>query len=145
MILQKKYTEKKIKSLKKKGIVVLHTDYRIDLAKSYSIYNVKIDERIIVDPQTRMPWFVYFCYSDLTKEKRIKVFEAIEEMYKKSKGRIFSHSSKSDPTIRVNALVEVPNTFNKKIMEGVPQISDEEIMEDVVKSFKDLEALIQND
>lgn len=130
MILQKRYTKSYIEFLERRGKVVLRTDYRIDLADFYCRSGVKIDERIIVDPKTMIPWFAYFCYSDLPKEKRIRVFEAIEEIYRKTNGLIFRSSSDSGPTIRVNALLKYP---------------DEEIIEEAKRYFLELENIIQND
>lgn len=118
--------------LESKGYVVLRTSYRIDIANFYSRNGVKIDERIIVDPNTMVPWFAYFCYSNLPQEKRPRVLKAIEEAYEKTNGVVFRHSSVSAPVIRVNVLVK----------QGKP---DEETIGKAIEHLEKLEKIISND
>lgn len=131
MLLQKRYRESNLDFLESKGMVVLRTSYRIDLANFYQMNKVKIDERIMVDPKTMVPWFAYFCYSNLPQEKRSRVLEAIEEAYEKTDGIVFGNSSDS-ATIKVNVLAK----------HGKP---DEKLIGEAIEHLKKLEKIIQND
>ena len=132
MILKPKYTESYLEFLESKGYVVLHTNYRIDLANFYSRSGTKIDERISVDPKTMVPWSAYFCYSNLSQEKRPRVLKAIDDAFEKTNGVVFRNSSDSESTIKVNFLAK----------KGKP---NEKIVTKAIEHLMRLEKIIQDD
>ena len=141
MLLQKDYTGREIRLLRECEKVVVENDYRKDLSHSYKKGEVLIDEIDIIDPETLIPWFASFSYSNLTKEKRVKLLEAVAEMNKRTNGTIFRSSSDSAQTIRVNALLGHTEIINKKITKTL----NKKFMEEVTGYFQELEDIIKND
>ncbi len=123
MLLKIRYDESDMEILDKNGKVVYRTGYRIDLADSYEVCGVRIDERLSVDPRTMSPWFVCFCYSDLPQEKRAQFIEAVDNVYKKRNGFVFKNSSDSG-TIRVNILARKGKTNVRSIGTAIKDLKE---------------------
>lgn len=130
-LLKRKYTESDIEKLEKEGKVT-RLPYRVELATVYSRGSVLVRERVSLDPRTLLPWFACKLFYTEDEEMRRKLYEAvevnsaIEKMKKEAGGIIFGNSSESDPFVSLNALAT----------------HDRKITEDVVKYFREIEAII---
>ena len=143
MLLKSKYTDEEIDFLSNRGELVHRTDYRIDIARSYEIKNVRVDERVSIGPKALIPWFASICYADVPEEKRSIFFDTIQKAYDETNGVVHIDSSESDPVIKVVLLTRYgkPSEDDKEKAEKLKM--EEESIRKAVEQLEKLERIIQ--
>jgi hypothetical protein len=61
-LLKEKYTQSQMEGLKRTGYVVYESNSRQDLRCTYLRKGIHVEEYIIVDPASGIPWFVHLLY-----------------------------------------------------------------------------------
>jgi hypothetical protein len=86
-LLKEKYTQPMMEDLKRTGYVVYESNSRKDLRCTYLRKGIHVEEYIIVDPASGIPWFAHFLYKFFhpSFETRRKLESIAEKMNKKLK------------------------------------------------------------
>ena len=123
-IIKSRYTASEIHAKLCMGEASI-TDYSTYLHGGYPRNNITVEELAILDSQSRKPWFASKIFHGVDEKVKPQIYEAMEMMREKTKGKIFGNSPDAE-SITMNALIT-----------GSRRLTKED-----VDYFKEIEALV---
>jgi hypothetical protein len=123
-IIKSRYNAEEVKTRLTIGKAYL-SPYNTHLHNAYPRNNVSVQELVILNNENLRPWFVSKIFHGVDEKVKPQIYEAMEMMREKTKGKIFGNSPDAEP-ITMNALIT-----------GSRRLTKED-----VDYFKEIEALV---